>query len=92
MVIIIRVGLAAHSYVFRLEIHPLVWTAVLTHMSSNPKDKWDILVACFTDMATGTRHHVWQCLIRVITGIVAGDAAVDFLGIGYVKPVAGIIN
>lgn len=63
----IRVGLAAHSYVFKRQSHPLVWPAKLTHMSKNTYNKWDILVTCFTHMATGTRHHVWQCLIRVIT-------------------------
>ena len=47
-------------------------------------------------MATGTRHHVWQCLVgalegvvcRVVLAVVAGVAVGDLPRISYIRPVA----
>ena len=39
-------------------------------------------------MATGTRHHVWQCLVSDGTRVVTGGAGGDFPRIGYFRPVA----
>ena len=40
-------------------------------------------------MATGTRHHVWQCLVGDVTRTVTGGAGGDFPRIGYLRPVSG---
>lgn len=65
-------------------------------MVGNPWDIQDIWVSCFTDMATGTRHHVWQCLVgalegvvcRVVLAVVAGGAGGDIPRISYIRPVS----